>query len=171
MSDDRTPPWDPGPGQPPPSVAVLLARLGHAVQRDLAARLRPLELEPRQFALLRLLAGADGQSQRALGAALEISPNRMVALVDGLERRGLVERRAHPTDRRAHSLGLTANGARLLERAAAAAADLESALCHPLGGAERGQLLGLLGRLAERAGGPPGVLPGLAHAPSPDGPR
>jgi DNA-binding MarR family transcriptional regulator len=161
------PPGDPGPDRAPPSVAFLLSRLGYQVQRDIASRLRPLGLEPRQFGLLRMLAQADGGSQRALGEILEISPNRMVALVDDLERKGLVQRRAHPTDRRAHALALTGEGSALLARAFDAALSLESEICEPLDASERAQLLGLLGRLVARDPGRPGVHPGLTDPESP----
>ena len=41
-------------------------------------------------------------------------PSRMVALVDELEQRGLVERRPHPSDRRVRALYLTAEGREML---------------------------------------------------------
>jgi DNA-binding MarR family transcriptional regulator len=150
-----------GPDQAPPSVAFLLSSLGHQVQRDFAARLRPLGLEPRQFGLLRLIARAGAGTQRSLGVMLGIAPNSMVALVDDLERRGLVERRAHPTDRRAHALGLTGEGARTLDDAIGTAVGVETDLCGVLTGEERDRLLELLGKLAAHADVPAGVHPGL----------
>jgi DNA-binding MarR family transcriptional regulator len=156
------------PGETPPSVAFLLSKLGFEVRRDLGARLRPLDLELRQFGLLQALARADGASQRALGAMLEIPANRMVALVDDLEHKGLVERRPHPSDRRAYSLALTDKGSATLARAFEAAFGLEAEICSPLDAAERTQLLALLRKVAAHSGGAPGFHPGLAEPDSAD---
>ncbi|MGH3600448.1 MAG: MarR family winged helix-turn-helix transcriptional regulator [Pseudonocardiaceae bacterium] len=46
-----------------------------------------------------------------------IHRNVMVGLVDELEDRGLIERRRHPADRRAHAIHLTAAAHDLLRRA------------------------------------------------------
>lgn len=159
----------------PPSVAFLLSQLGYQVSGEMGRALQAtVDLELRQFGLLRLLAEADGRSQRALGALLRIPPNRMVALVDDLERKGLIERRTHPEDRRAHAVSLTDAGRAALGRAFAAAVSVETDVCAPLDAAERTQLLGLLGRLAaarmSREGATPGVHPGLI-APEDDPPR
>ena len=167
------PPHPPAsPVEFPPSVAFLLSRLGFEVSRDMGEALDAVGLELRQFGLLRLLAGAEGHSQRALGETLRIPPNRMVALVDDLERKGLIERRTHPEDRRANALSLTEAGSAALARGFQAAFAVEADTCSPLDAAERAQLLGLLHKLAAastvRGGGAPGVHPGLLE--SEDGP-
>jgi DNA-binding MarR family transcriptional regulator len=150
------------PTAAPPSVAFLVSRLGFEVGSRLAEGLAPLGIEPRHFGLLRTLAISEGQSQRAIGAALGIHPNRMVALVDDLERLKLVRRRPHPTDRRAHALVLTANGRRVLEKAYQVAFGIEEALCADLEPAERAQLLALLRKLRPLDITRPGVHPGLS---------
>lgn len=153
------------PGQSPPSVAFLLSRLGYDASGEMGKALAGLGLELRQFGLLRLLASAQGGSQRALGAMLNITPNRMVALVDGLEAKGLIERRPHPEDRRAYTIGLTEAGAAAFGQAMQAAFGVEATMCEPLEPEERTQLLGLLQKLATarnaRAGAVPGVHPGM----------
>jgi len=146
----------------PPSVAFLVSRLGFEVGSRLAAGLAPLGIEPRDFGLLRALAHAEGESQRSIGRALNIPPGRMVALLDGLERRGLVRRRPHPTDRRAHALHLTPAGHRLLNDAVDVVVRVEVSLCAGLEPAEREQLLALLGRLARPGAVTPEAHPGLS---------
>src|SRR3954464_13480256 len=94
--------------------------------RRFRSMLEPLGLEPRQFALLRHVAGSEGQTQQALGDALGIPKSRMVALVDDLEERGLVERRLRPDDRRARALYVTPEGARCLDEAIEIAAAHEA---------------------------------------------
>lgn len=160
------PPSPPSPpGETPPSVAFLLSHLGFDVSRAMGEALDEVGLELRQFGLLRLLADADGHSQRALGETLRIPPNRMVTLVDDLERKGLIERRTHPDDRRAYAVSLTEAGSATLGRAFEAAFAVEAQTCAPLDPQEREQLLGLLRKLAvarsQRTGGSPGIHPGL----------
>jgi DNA-binding MarR family transcriptional regulator len=152
------------------AVGFLISQLGFQSSRRFAERLEPLDLNPRTFALLRHIEAAEGEPQHALAEALRVPPSRMVALLDELEERGLVERRPHPTDRRARSLYLTGAGRRLLERAKKIAAEHEAELCADLSATERKQLLALLGRLAAGQGLLAGVHPamGLRVAGPPD---
>jgi DNA-binding MarR family transcriptional regulator len=80
----------------------------------------------------------------------------MVAFVDALEARGLLERRHNPEDRRTRELHLTAAGRKLLRRAFAIAVEYERDLCANLGEREREQLLDLLQRVGPRLGLEPG---------------
>ncbi len=146
-----------GIGQAPPSVAFLVSKIGRDVARRLAEGLAPLGIEPRHFGLLRALADTEGQTQRAIGQALDIPPNRMVVLVDELEERDLVKRHRHPTDRRAHALALTPSGQALLRKAFGVAFGIEEDVCQGLQPAERETLLRLLGQIAQRSSLPPGV--------------
>ena len=68
-------------------VGFALSSVGYAVARRFREILAPLELEPREFALLRAVGAAEGQSQQAIGERLQIPPSRMVAFVDALEAR------------------------------------------------------------------------------------
>lgn len=169
------------PSQIPPSVAFLLSRLGYEARQEMGAALAEFGLELREFGLMRLLADAAGShghgshsgspgrsqagSQRALAALLDLTPNRMVALVDGLEAKGLIERRPHPEDRRAHAIRLTEAGAETFHDAMRAAFAVEATMCAPLESAEREQLLSLLRKLAaardERPGAVAEVHPGM----------
>jgi DNA-binding MarR family transcriptional regulator len=134
------------------AVGFTLSSLGYAVGRRFHRLLAPLELEPREFALLRAVCVAEGQSQQAIGERLQIPASRMVAFVDALERRGLLERRPNPHDRRARELHLTVAGHELLSRAFVLAVELERELCAELSGEEREQLLELLERVGGRVG-------------------
>jgi DNA-binding MarR family transcriptional regulator len=70
----------------------------------------------RVLALRRL--AIEPQTQRELAERLSADPPYVTLMVDDLEKRGLVRRKSHPTDRRAKLVELTASG-----RAAAAHAD------------------------------------------------
>jgi DNA-binding MarR family transcriptional regulator len=144
------------------SVGFNISTAGYAIARRFKAVLAPLHLEPREFALLRAVAASEGQSQHAIGARLQIPPSRMVAFIDALEQRGLLERRQNPSDRRSHALYLTDAGHELLARAFALAVEHERDLCAGLSAQEREQLLELLGRVSVQLGLPPGVHSALA---------
>jgi DNA-binding MarR family transcriptional regulator len=144
------------------SVGFTISTTGYAVARLFRQILAPLELEPREFALLRAVGASEGQSQQAIGERLQIPASRMVAFVDALEARGLLVRRQNKLDRRARALHLTKAGADLLARAFALASAHERELCAPLSDAEREQLLDLLQRVGDRLGLPPGVHSALA---------
>lgn len=145
-------------------MAFVVSKLGYSVSQALADGLRPLGIEPPHLGLLRILQSTAGESQRAIGDSLDIAPNRMVTLVDQLEAIGALERRRHPSDRRAWTLMLTPDGSDLLAQAMTIAFAVEDQLCRNLDPAERKQLLELLGRLHDPIGGvPAGVHPGLSR--------
>jgi DNA-binding MarR family transcriptional regulator len=62
---------------------------------------------------------AKPMSMRELAALLGMDPPNLTPVVDDLERAGLVERQAHPTDRRAKVVVATPAGAELAQRAQA----------------------------------------------------
>ncbi|WP_019928502.1 MarR family winged helix-turn-helix transcriptional regulator [Nocardia sp. BMG111209] len=130
----------------------LLGRLDFHVQEQFTKVLAPLHLQPRQFGLLSLLTGSDGQSQQQLCESLDVHRNVMVGLVDELEQRELVERRRHPGDRRAHAVHLLPAGRALQAQAEQLLDELESEL---LGGLDRDEvrtLISLLQRVSRDAG-------------------
>ena len=81
-------------------LAFLLSQVGAHASARFAERLEPLGLKPPHAGILRVIEQADGLSQQALGEKLGMFPSRLVAVLDELEERGLVERRDSPTDRR-----------------------------------------------------------------------
>ena len=154
----------PESGVPFHSVGFTVSTIGYAVARRFREILAPLELEPREFALLRAVSASEGESQQAIGERLQIPPSRMVAFIDGLEERGLLERRLNPDDRRTRALHLTDAGRELLGRAFAVAVAHERDLCADLSDDEREQLLALLRRVGARLGLPPGVHAAHVHS-------
>src|ERR1700677_3645319 len=142
----------PGAGEPFRSVGFTLSSLGYAVARGFLEILAPLDIEPRDFALLRALTASQGDSQQAIGERLGIPASRMVGFIDSHEARGLIERRPDPADRRVHALHLTDAGRELLARAFAIAVAYEQELCGDLSSQEREQLLDLLQRVSLRLG-------------------
>ena len=146
----------------PRSVGFLISQLGFFSSKRFMDALEPLGIGPRDFSLMRFVDASDGQSQHALAERLGIPPSRMVALVDGLEEMGLLERRPDPDDRRVRGLFLTRKGRTVLEKAGKIAIDYETQLCAGINRKEREQLIDLLQRLQVTERPPGGVHPGLA---------
>jgi DNA-binding MarR family transcriptional regulator len=146
------------------SVGFTISTTGYALARRFRELLAPLGLEPREFALLRSIAGSEGVTQQAIADRMRVAPSRMVAFVDSLQERGLLERRQNPDDRRARALFLTPAGRELLNRAFAVAAEHEQRLTSDLSGEERHQLLELLSRIGAHVGIPPGVHVAMGHS-------
>lgn len=148
----------------PSTLAFLLSQVGIHASRRFAERIAAVELTPPLFRVLNLVDAAEGQSQQAIGAAIEVPPSRMVALVDELEQRGLVERRPHPSDRRVRALYLTQKGRRALSRGREIAKEHEEALTHGLSTADRKRLLDLLQKMVDEQAIGKGVHPGLSES-------
>ena len=144
------------------SPAFLLAQIGAHAAARFAERLAALGITPAHAGLLRVLAASDGASQQQVALTLGMFASRMVALVDELQDRKLVERLSNPEDRRTYSLALTSEGRRVLEAIGRVAREHQDALLASLGKAERDTLAELLLRVADQQGLVRGVHPGFA---------
>jgi DNA-binding MarR family transcriptional regulator len=140
--------------------AFLLAQVGAHAASQFSERLKVLDLTPPDAGILRLLRMESGLSQQALAARLKIHPSRLVAILDSLEKRGFVERRANPEDRRLYSLCLTKGGEEVLARIGKVAREHQEALLSILNNGEREALTATLAKLARHHGLAPGVHPG-----------
>lgn len=139
--------------------AFLLAQIGHQAARRYGERMAELELSPAHSGLLFAIGRAPGQSQQALAATLDTPATRLVALLDELERRGAIERKRNPEDRRHNAIHLTEQGGKLLRRIGKLSANHERELTAALSETERAELHGYLARIADELGLTPGVHP------------
>jgi DNA-binding MarR family transcriptional regulator len=140
--------------------AFLLAQLGAHAASQFAERLGVLELTPADAGILRMLRAEAGLSQQELAARLRIHPSRLVAILDNLEKRGFVERKANSEDRRLYSLHLTQAGVETLEKVGSVARKHQDALLSSISLEERNTLAILLLRIADEQGLVRGVHPG-----------
>jgi DNA-binding MarR family transcriptional regulator len=147
----------------PSSVAFLLSQIGIFSSRRFHELIGELDLHPGAFRLLNVIDAADGRSQQAIGEAIQVPASRMVAIVDELEQRGLVERQPDPGDRRVRALHLTAKGRKVLERGRKVAAKHEANVTRGMSAKERAELIRLLGKVAAAQDIPSGVHPGLSE--------
>jgi DNA-binding MarR family transcriptional regulator len=130
-------------------TGYLLSRVGSFATREFAQRLETLGLTPRMWGALNVLDAEGMITQHALGRSIGMDPSSMVSTIDELEARGLVERRRHPHDRRAHALHLTDEGRATLGRGRRLARQAQGQLLSPLNDDERGQLHDMLLRIAQ----------------------
>lgn len=144
----------------PVTVAFLLSQMGSRSAQMFAELLKPLHFVPAEAGILRLLDRTAGISQQDLAGRLNMHASRLVAMIDGLEERGLVARETNDRDRRVYSLRLTAAGHESLDAIGRVARAHEEAVCEGLNEAERAQLAGLLRKIVARHGLAPGIHPG-----------
>jgi DNA-binding MarR family transcriptional regulator len=141
-------------------LAFLLAQVGaHAAMR-FGERISCLNLTPPDAGILRMLGTSGGLSQQELSTRLGIHPSRLVAILDALEDRRLVERRPNADDRRQYALHLTEKGQGMLSEIGRIGREHIDSLCASLTAAEREQLGELLQKIATEQGLSPGVHPG-----------
>ena len=148
---------------PPKGAAFLLAQVGAHAAAGFADRLTPLGLTPAHAGLLRVIAMTSGGSQQEVAAKLGMFPSRLVALIDELQERGLVERSTNPGDRRTHALRLTPDGQHAIDAIGRIAREHQEALLAALTRDERDTLATLLRRIARDQGLTSGVHPGYAR--------
>lgn len=113
-------------------------------------RMAPYGLRPVDFSVLTLIAHNPGITSRQICAALDILPPNLVGMIKSLDKRGLIERRPHPTDRRAQGLHLSATGQHLYREAQATATELEQKVADRLSPSELQTLISLLRRVYQR---------------------
>lgn len=142
------------------TVAFLLAQVGARAAQEFGKRLEPLGFAPPDAGILRLLSRSPGISQQELAGRLNMHASRLVAVIDVLEKRGLVARRPNPEDRRLHSLELTVAGNEALAVIGRVALAHDEAICAGLDEGQRSQLAELLKKIAERQGLTAGIHPG-----------
>jgi DNA-binding MarR family transcriptional regulator len=104
---------------------------------------------PRDAGVLSTLEAVGPCSQQQLVDALHVNRSMMVKLIDGLEARGLVERRRNPADRRSYALYPTAAGRHALESMAPLMDRGEALLTAALSDAEHERLIELLHALVQ----------------------
>lgn len=145
-------------------TASLAGEVGHLLRRahvrsmTLMAGTPLAERHPSDLGVLAAVDAFGPASQRLLADRLGINPRVMVAIVDRLEKEGVVARDRDPTDRRSYAVTLTPEGRRTNHRLGEAAKAHNAELTRPLTAAQRRRLLDLLARLVTA---PPDGLDGL----------
>lgn len=121
-------------------------RIWMEARRLLEQALAPLGIGAKDFWLL-VIAGAGNVSQHEMAERLGLDPSSLVAVIDGMERRGLLQRQRNPNDRRVQWVQRTEEGHRLYALALPLARDAEAQQLAPLSAADRRQLVAAMQKL------------------------
>lgn len=109
-------------------LLFLLNDIGRLLRTEADRRARVHGLTRAQWGILLRLEREPGQSQRELAEALEVEAITVARLVDRLEKRGLVERRADRDDRRVWRLHLLPTAGPVLSAIHDCRADMTASL-------------------------------------------
>jgi MarR family transcriptional regulator, transcriptional regulator for hemolysin len=114
------------------------------------ARQMGLAITRQQAAVMLNIAGNEGVSQAEVATWLGIEPIALVRMLDKLHEEGLVERRAHPTDRRVRTLWLTAAARPVVERILAINEAIRREAFNGLPPSTRDALIDVLSQIKDR---------------------
>lgn len=131
----------------PGLVGFQLRMVQVAIFKDFAISVGDLDVTPGLFGALIVIEANPDLKQTDLARAVQLDRSTVVTLVDNLERRQLVERRASPTDRRSNALRLTEQGSTLLRTLKRRVAAHEKRLIANLTADERTTLISLLHKI------------------------
>ena len=156
MTQDRPIAAEPQPGPDTnPAGGESLSEIFWAVARQLREAsqdtLAPWDITPAHLRAMRTLGHHGTMRLSELSGRLHIAPRSATEVVDALESRGLVRRRADPVDRRATLVEVTEHGADVMAAIRAArGSDTERAFGR-LSPADRASLARILGQLRDPA--------------------
>jgi DNA-binding MarR family transcriptional regulator len=133
-------------------LATRLAVAGRLLRTQADAELSHLGVGAQSLGTLLRLAEDDGLTQAELSRRQRVEAPTMCRMIDRLERDGLVERRADPSDRRATRVSLSPEGREVAARGGAVVDALERRAFEGLDEDERRRLGELLGRVLDGLG-------------------
>lgn len=134
-------------GMLPGLVGYQLRMAQIAIFRDFAQALGEFDVTPGLFGVLVIIEANPDLKQSDVARAARLDRSTVVSVVDNLERRGLVERRAAANDRRSNALRLTAAGHALLLQLKQRVDEHEQRLVAHLDPSERDILVTLLQKI------------------------
>jgi len=133
-------------------VFLVLWKAARAAEAYAGKSIAELAMCGSDFAVLEALLHKGALPVNEIGKKVLLTSGSITVAVDRLEAKGLVERRAHGSDRRARIVHLTKAGSKLITRIYADhAADMERLASTSLTMTERKTLIGLLKKIGYEA--------------------
>jgi DNA-binding MarR family transcriptional regulator len=126
----------------------LVHALTHASRTSLDEALRPLELSSLQYTVMSVLAKNDNLSSSRLSRRFYVTPQAMGEIILLLERKGLIERREDPANKKSLLLSLTRLGKSVCAEGDAHVRKLERKIFGDLSATETATLRSILMRAA-----------------------
>jgi DNA-binding MarR family transcriptional regulator len=99
------------------SMGYYIGRMYRRMVQHISVQLRPFDITTEQFAALFQLYKSDEINQKELANRTSKDQPTTTRILDGLERKGLIEKKMCKTDRRAYLICLTAKGRQLMDQA------------------------------------------------------
>lgn len=130
-------------------LPILLRHAWYGLNQAFRRRLAHLDLTPDQFTVMRTLLEAGAITQRQLTGLMGSDPNTVASLLERMEKAGLLERRPHEKDGRAHRLQLRPVGQRRYEEAREIAVALQTEVLAVLPERDREDFLEQLALVAD----------------------
>jgi len=151
VTSDRDKPAQPEPADPAgdESLSEALMAVARQLREKSAETLAPWDITPAYLRALRTLARHQTMRLSVLSDHLQIAPRTATEVVDALQARGLVQRRADPADRRAILVELTEHGTGMLAEIRAARGTEAGRIFGRLGPADRAELARILSKLRD----------------------
>lgn len=122
-------------------LPILLRHAWYGLNQAFRRRIAHLGITPDQFTVMRTLLEFAGITQSELTEQMSSDPNTVASLLERMEKSGLLERRAHEKDRRAHRLHLKTEGKRKYQKARQVAIALQTEVLGVLPENEREKFL------------------------------
>jgi len=111
----------------PKRLPPLLRRAWYSLNQTFRQRIAHLGVTPDQFSILRWLNEGDplGLTQREITDLMASDPNTITSTLSRMEKIGMLTRKPHETDRRAHRVKLLPAGREIFENARQIALELQ----------------------------------------------
>lgn len=135
----------------PKRLPVLLRRAWYGLNQAFRQRIAHLGITPDQFSILRWLSEDDpaGITQRRLTDLMASDPNTITSTLSRMEKSGLLKRRPHEIDRRAHRVQILPKGKETFESARKIAVELQEQVLSVLPAEHRAGFLDELAQIAD----------------------
>ncbi|HKS35697.1 MAG TPA: MarR family transcriptional regulator [Verrucomicrobiae bacterium] len=130
-------------------LPILLRHAWYGLNQAFRRRIAHLEVTPDQFTVMRTLLEAGEITQRELTELMSSDPNTVASLLERMARAGLIERKPHEKDRRAHRLHLLPSGRRKYQEAREIALALQTEVLESLPESRREEFLEHLALVAD----------------------
>jgi DNA-binding MarR family transcriptional regulator len=129
-------------------TAFLLARVGLSIKATAIEEFERDGYSLYQYSVLAVLGEGSKETQATIADTLKLDRGQLVGVLDGLEQSGLIERRRDQSDRRRHTVSLTAAGKRQLAKMRTSVKRIEDSFLEPLDDEARARLHDALLRVA-----------------------
>ena len=138
------------PSTDAPPSGYLLTKIAQESAARFAERIAALDIRPKHYGLLTVVAANPSASQQQLGRLLGLVPSAIVTMIDDLEARSAVVRDHDPTNRRQFAINITPTGRALLAEATALGAQVDDEVLGGLSDSARSALHMSLVSIARR---------------------